>query len=139
MGQILAIIILVLILLTILFGLLFIPAVVTIIKMTYYEKIEGSVTDKEVKRIDTPDAGGNFAHYKYEFNYLGKTYEIEDKGYGYNKKLEVGNTVNIYIKKGHPDIYIYPNRVRDRFILLFLSLAGIIPLLIVLKAFLFDL
>jgi len=139
MGGFIVMIVCIFIVLGILFGLFFIPAIITMIKMAYYEKLEGTVIDKEVKWIETTDAGGKFAHYKYEFDYLGKTYQIEDKGYGYNKKLEIGNKVTIYIKKGHPDIYIYPNRVRDRFIFLLLSLTGILPLLFLLKLFLFDL
>lgn len=78
-------------------------------------------------------------YYKYEFNYLKNKYQIEDKGYGYNKKLNVGDKVTIYIKKGNPQKYIYPNRVRDRYIFLILSLVGILPLLFILKLFIFDL
>ena len=122
-----------------LFCLLFIPTVIAIIKMCFYEKIEGTIIDKEIKCIETYDINGMFSHYKYEFDYLNKKYQIEDKGYGYNKKLEVGDTVDIYIKKGNPEKYIYPNRVRDRYISLIISLAGIIPFLILLKLFLFDL
>lgn len=129
----------ILILLMILICLLFLPAIITIIKMLYYEQIEGIVIDKEIKHIETTDAGGKFSHYKYEFSYLGNTYKIEDKGYGYHKKLEVGDKIVIYIKKGNPKKYIYPNRVRDRYIFLCLSLVGIVPLLFILKLFLFDL
>ena len=139
MGGFIVMIICIFIALGFFIGLLFLPAVVTFIKMGYYEKVEGTIVDKDVKRIDTTEASGIFVHYKYEFNYLNKTYKIEDKGYGYNKKLEIGNTVDIYIKKGNPEKYIYPNRIRDRYKFLILSLAGILPLLFLLKLILFDL
>ena len=131
-------VVLIIIILIVLFGILFLPSVITIIKMSYYEKVEGTIVDKEVKLIETPDARGKVARYKYEFNYLNKSYQIKDKAYGYNKKLEIGSKVYIYIKKGNPEIYISPNRVRDRYIYLILSLSGIIPLLIVLKILFFK-
>lgn len=131
--------IIILILLMILICLLFLPAIITIIKMFYYEKVEGVIIDKEIKFIETTDAAGKFSHYNYEFSYLNNMYHIEDKGYGYNKKLEIGDKVVIYIKKGNPQKYLYPNRVRDRYIFLLISLSGILPLLFILKLFLFDL
>lgn len=139
MSEFIVMIVCIFIILTFLIGLLFLPAIITIIKMKSYEKIEGTIIDKDVKRFDTSEASGKAAHYKYEFYYLNKKYQIEDKGYGYEKKLEIGNTVDIYIEKGNPEKYIYPNRVRDRYKFLFLSLLGIIPLLFILKLFLFDL
>ena len=139
MGGFIVMIVCIFIVLAFLIGLLLLPSIITIIKMSSYEKVEGTIIDKEIKRIDTTEASGMFAHYKYEFKYLNKTYQIEDKGYGYNKKLEVGNTVDIFIKKGNPERYIYPNKVRDRYKYLIISLTGILPLLIILKLLLFDL
>ena len=117
--------------------LLFLPAVITMIKMAYYEKVEGFITDKEIKLISTPDASGNFAHYKYEFEYQNKTYHIEDKGYGHNKRLNIGDRVNIYVKKGNPEVYIYPNLVRDRYINLLIALVSMAPVIFLLILFLF--
>ena len=139
MGGFIVMTVLIFIVFAFLTGIFLLPAIITIIKMSYYEKVEGTIIDKEIKRIDTDEGSGMFSHYKYEFKYLNKTYQIEDKWYGYNKKLEVGNKVDIFIKKGNPERYIYPNRVRDRYIYLIISLTGILPLLIVLSFFLFDL
>lgn len=139
MGGFIVMTVLIFIVFAFLTGIFLLPAIITIIKMSYYEKVEGTIIDKEIKRIDNDEGSGMFSHYKYEFKYLNKTYQIEDKWYGYNKKLEVGNKVDIFIKKGNPERYIYPNRVRDRYIYLIISLTGILPLLIVLSFFLFDL
>ena len=139
MGEFIVMIVCIFIALAFLIGLLLLPAIITIIKMSYYEKVEGTIIDKEIKRIDNDEGSGMFSHYKYEFKYLNKTYQIEDKWYGYNKKLEVGNKVDIFIKKGNPEMYIYPNKVRDRYKYLIISLTGILPLLIILKLLLFDL
>ena len=139
MGGFIVMTVLIFIVFAFLTGIFLLPAIITIIKMSYYEKVEGTIIDKEIKRIDNDEGSGMFSHYKYEFKYLNKTYQIEDKWYGYNKKLEVGNKVDIFIKKGNPERYIYPNRVRDRYIYLIISLIGILPLLIELSFFLFDL
>ena len=131
MEQLIIMLILIAIIVLFLFYLFLLPAITTIIKMKYYDKVDGSIVDKIIKNIQTPDAGGNFSHYKYQFEYLGKIYQIEDKGYGYNKKLNVGDKVIIYVKRGNPQRYIYPNLVRDRYINLITSALPISILIII--------
>ena len=118
--------------------LILIPTITTMIKMKSYEKVSGYITDKEIKNIETTDTGGKGSHYKYEFDYLGKMYQIEDKAFGYNTKLNVGDKVDIYIKKNNPTIYLYPNRVRDRYINLIIGLLGVAPLLFLIIGFCFN-
>ena len=118
--------------------LILIPTITTMIKMKFYEKVSGYITDKEIKNIETTDTGGKGSHYKYEFDYLGNTYQIDDKAFGYNTKLNVGDKVDIYIKKNNPTIYLYPNRVRDRYINLIIGLLGVAPLLFLIIGFCFN-
>lgn len=58
MSAFITIIICIIIILMLLICLIFLPTVITIIKMFYYEKVEGFVIDKEMKCIETSDAAG---------------------------------------------------------------------------------
>lgn len=111
---------------------LLIPALKVILKKSKYEKIDGIIIDKKIRVIETTDGGGRFAHYKYKFTYQNKIYEIEDKAFSPNKKLNIGDKEIIYIKKDNPEIYLYPDIVRNRYLYVFMSLLGIIPLLVLL-------
>jgi len=115
--------------------ILLLPALYCIKKMKTYEKIQGKIIDKKIKR----DSDGTYVHYKYEYTYLYNTYQIEDKGFSMNKRLEVGDIVDIYVKPGCPEIYLYPNQVRDRYILLIFGLLGLLPVCLLLFMFMFML
>ena len=108
---------------------LLIPPVLIGIKTKRYEKISGKIIDKEMKCITTVESSIMAAHYEYEYEYDGVKYKAKDKRYDLNTNLNVGDIVDIYIKKGHPDKYLYPNRVRNKDNSISYALFLLIPLI----------
>lgn len=60
MEQLIIIFVLIAIIMELLFYLFFLPAITTIIRMKYYDKVNGSIIDKAIKNIQTLDADGIF-------------------------------------------------------------------------------
>ena len=56
------------------------------LKLKKYIKVKGKVVASKKTWISTEDAVSKGNHCKYHFEYLGKSYDIEDKYYGGNPK-----------------------------------------------------
>jgi len=109
---------------------LFAIAIQAHIKMKKYKKISGKVIGMQKENVDVPEGGAILNHYQYMYEYNGKEYRIEDKGAGFAKSLKVGDVIDIYIKEDNPEVFLYPNFVRDKDIFKIIAWLALIPLII---------
>jgi len=77
----------------------FIKYLTIIIRMRKYIKVKGKVIYTKESYIMSGDSVSKGAHNKYYFEHNGNSFEIEDKFWGGNPKLDVGDTVYCYISK----------------------------------------
>ena len=87
----------------ILFGgiaiLCFIKYLIIVIKKRKYIKVKGKVIYTRQSYIMVGDSVGKGAHNKYSFEYNGNNFEMEDKFFGGNPKLKIGDTIYCYISE----------------------------------------
>lgn len=100
---------------------------IIVIKMKRYVKVYGKVVFSKKDYYDGIHKG---AHCKYHFEYLGRCYDIEDKFYGSNPKLNVGEDVCFYISPKDLDKYLRPEDIYNRKYYFFGVIFGIGALLL---------
>lgn len=77
----------------------FIKYLIIIINMRKYIKVKGKVIYTKQSYIMSGDSVSKGAHNKYCFDLNGNSFEIEDKFFGGNPKLNVGDAVYCYVSK----------------------------------------
>lgn len=83
-------------------------------KIKKYVKVKGVVVFSKKQYISAGDSFSKGNHCKYHFEYLGKSYDIEDNFYGGNPKLNPGDEVYFYVSPNNPDKCLKPEEVYNR-------------------------
>ena len=99
----------------ILFGVIaffcFVKYLTIIIKMRKYIKVKGKVIYTKQSYIMVGDSVNKGSHNKYCFEHNGNCFEIEDKFWGGNTKLNAGDAVYCYISKKDKNKILAPEDI----------------------------
>lgn len=85
--------------------------IIIIIKIGSYTKVKGIVINTKKKYFYNSDSASKGAHNRYHFEYKNKIYDLEDKFYGGNPKLNKGDEIYFYVSKKNLDKFIRPEEL----------------------------
>ncbi len=84
------------------------------IKIKKYIKVVGKVVNSKKDYFYSGDTVSKGNHCKYHFEYLDKTYDIEDNFSSGNPKLNIGDEIIFYVSPKDPSKYLKPEDIYFR-------------------------